>query len=394
MKILLANKFYYPRGGDCVYTLHLESLLKSKGHKVAVFAIQHPKNQNNTFQSYFPSEVSYSPGDGKNLLKTVLRPLGAKEVKKKFKALLKDFKPDVVHLNNIHTHLSPVLAEIAHKKKIRVVWTLHDYKLLCPRYDCLRNGVACSLCFSNKINVIKNKCMKNSFPASVLAYLEAMKWNKKKLEKFTDAFICPSEFMKSQMLAGGFKKEKLMTLHNFIFFQKNAITNCEKDDYYCYVGRISGEKGIETMLQAAQQTPYLLKIAGKGPLFDDLQSRYASDKIEFLGYLIRREVKPFIEKARFSVIPSECYENNPLSGIESLCSGTPVLGANIGGIPELIVDFRNGLLFESGNKEDLKDKIEAMYGATFDYTDIARQAQQDYSSDEYYAALMNIYCGQ
>jgi len=392
MKILIANKFYYPRGGDCIYTLQLESLLKNKGHEVAAFAIQNLQNQPNKFQSYFPSEVSYSSGSVKNIAKSVLRPLGATEVKQKFTALLDDFHPDVVHLNNIHTHLSPVLAEIAHKKQIRVVWTIHDFKLLCPRYDCMRNGLFCQLCFSNKINVLKYKCMKNSLFASVLAYLEAKKWSKTNLEKYTDVFICPSEFMKFQMLIGGFREEKLMVLPNFVSFQKKDTTNCKRENYYCYVGRLSEEKGIETLLKAAQQLPYLLKVAGKGTLFDDLQSRYASDKIEFLGYLDKEEVKSLLEKARFSVVPSECYENNPLSGIESLCSGAPVLGANIGGIPELIEENRNGLLFESGNKEDLKNKIEEMYHSTFDYTAIAQKAQKDYSSDDYYSSLMNIYC--
>jgi len=395
MKILLANKFYYPRGGDCIYTLHLESLLKSKGHKVAVFAIQHPKNQPNAFQSYFPSEVSYSSVGGKNLAKVVLRPLGTKDVKQKFTAILNDFQPDVVHLNNIHTHLSPVLAEIAHKKQIRVVWTIHDYKLLCPRYDCLKNGIHCRLCFSNKINVLKYRCMKNSLFASALAYLEAKKWSKEKLEKYTDVFICPSEFMKSQMLAGGFSEKKLTVLPNFVSGMENDSTDYGKrEDYYCFIGRISEEKGIETLLQAAQQLPHSLKIAGTGPLFDELKSRYASDTIEFLGYLNREEVKALIEKACFSVIPSEWYENNPLSGIESLYLGTPVLGANIGGIPELIEKSHTGLLFESGNNTDLKNKIEEMYRTAFDYAYIAQEAQRNYSSDNYYSSLMNIYCGK
>jgi len=392
MKILIANKFYYPRGGDCIYTLQLELLLKNKGHEVSVFAIQHPQNQPTVFDCYFPSEVSYSSSSVKNIMKSVLRPLGVREVKQKFTALLDKFQPDIVHLNNIHTHLSPVLAEIAHKKQIRVVWTIHDFKLLCPRYDCMRAGSFCQLCFSNKINVLKYKCMKNSLFASVLAYLEAIKWNKEKLEKYTNAFICPSEFIKSQMLAGGFNEKKLIVLHNFVSILKNDLTNCKREDYYCYVGRMSVEKGIETLLKAAQQLPYLLKIVGSGPLFDDLQSRYASDKIEFLGYLNKEKVKLVLEKARFSVVPSECYENNPLSGIESLCFGTPVLGANIGGIPELIKENRNGLLFESGNKEDLKNKIEKMYNSAFDYVAITQKAKADYSSDNYYASLMNIYC--
>jgi len=394
MKILLANKFYYPRGGDCIYTLHLESLLKSKGHDVAAFAIHHPQNQSNAFQRYFPSEVSYSPGGGKGLLKTVLRPLGAKEIKQKFTTLLNDFHPDIVHLNNIHTHLSPILAEIAYKKQIRVVWTIHDFKLLCPRYDCLRNGTFCRLCFSNKINVLKYRCMKNSIFASALAYVEAEKWSKEKLEKYTDVFICPSEFMKSQMLAGGFSENKLRVLPNFASIRKSDLPNCKRENYYCYVGRISEEKGIETLLQVAQQLPYPLKIAGTGPLFDDLHRRYSIATIEFLGHLRQEEVKTLIEKARFSVIPSECYENNPLSGIESMYLGTPVLGADIGGIPELIEEHRTGLLFESRNKADLKNKIEEMYHSTFDYSDIAQKAQTNYSSENYYSSLMDIYCSK
>ena len=394
MKILIVNKFYYPRGGDCIYTLQLESLLKQKGHEIAAFAIQHPQNQTNPFQHYFPSEVSYTSGGGTNFVKAALRPLGASEVKQKFTALLNDFQPDVVHLNNIHTHLSPVLAEIAHGRQIRVVWTLHDYKLLCPRYDCLRNGSSCQLCFSDKTHILRHKCMKGSLFASALAYWEATKWNRERLEKYTDAFICPSEFMKSQMLKGGFNKEKLIVLPNFVSIGENDLTNYKRENYYCYVGRISKEKGIETLLQAAQEMPYPLKIAGNGPLFDDLRSRYASDKIEFLGHLNRNEVKLLIENARFSVIPSEWYENNPLSGIESLCLGVPVLGANIGGIPELIEENRNGLLFESGNKEDLKNKLDKMYHASFDCADIAQKAQKDYSPENHYTLLMNIYCGK
>jgi len=391
MKILIANKFYYKRGGDCIYTLQLESLLKNKGHEVAVFATQHPQNQPNVFQHYFPSEVSYSSKSSKSPLKTFFRPLGVKEVKQKFLKILNDFQPEIVHLNNIHTHLSPVLAEVSHTKQIRVVWTIHDLKLLCPRYDCLRNGKYCQLCFANEINVIKYNCMKNSLFASFLAYLEAKKWNKEKLGKYTDFFICPSDFMKSQMLSGGFKEEKLIVLPNFVSIYKENFTNYKKEDYYCYIGRIAKEKGIETLLKAAQQLPFSLKIAGKGPIFDDLDFRYKSDKIEFLGFINQEKVKSLIEKASFTILPSECFENNPLSIIESLCLGTPVLGAKIGGIPELIDEKRNGLLFEPGNETDLKNKIEQMFATKFNYNAIAVESQHRYSPDNYYFHLLNIY---
>ena len=140
MKILLANKFYYRRGGDCIYMLNLEQMLKAHGHEVAVFAQQFPENIETPWSKYFPSQMTG--------LKAFKRPFGDGETKRKFTQLLDDFKPDVVHLNNIHTQLSPVIAEIAHKKGVRVVWTLHDYKLLCPRYDCMRGSDNCELCFS------------------------------------------------------------------------------------------------------------------------------------------------------------------------------------------------------------------------------------------------------
>ena len=214
-RILVANKFYYPRGGDCVYAMNLVDLLQSHGHEVAVFAMQHPDTLQTKWNDYFPSEVKLSLGLG--LFKTALRPFGTNEVRRKFNVLLDRFQPDIVHLNNIHTQLSPVIAELAHQRGIKVVWTLHDYKLLCPRYDCLRNGkVICEDCFIDKINVLKNNCMKDSLFASYIAYKEALSWNRERLEACTDAFICPSQFMMSEMRKGGFDEQKLHILCNFL----------------------------------------------------------------------------------------------------------------------------------------------------------------------------------
>ena len=151
MRIILSNKFYYNRGGDCSYTLNLEQMLKSHGHEVAIFAMDYPLNFQTEWQKYFPSNMSK--------IKALVRPFGTKEVKKKFIQLLEDFKPDIVHLNNIHTQLSPIIGEIATAKGIKVIWTIHDYKLLCPRYDCLKNNkTLCELCFTgDKSNCKKNK---------------------------------------------------------------------------------------------------------------------------------------------------------------------------------------------------------------------------------------------
>lgn len=384
MKILLSNKFYYRRGGDCIYMLNLEQLLKSHGHEVAIFAMDYPENLDSSWSKYFPQNM--------NKLMVFTRPFGSAEVKTKFNRLLNDFKPDVVHLNNVHTQLSPVMAELAHQKGIKVVWTLHDYKLLCPRYDCLRDGKEiCELCFNGDKTPCKTyKCMKGSALASLIGYKEAMTWNRQRLENCTDVFICPSQFMADKMVQGGFRKEKMRTLCNFIDVEKCRKADYDKADYYCFIGRLSHEKGVRTLIEAANRLPYKLKIIGGGSLEDELKA-VAGKHIEFVGFKQWDEIKELVGKARFSVIPSEWYENNPLSVIEAQCLGTPVLGAKIGGIPELITEGETGMTFESRNADDLAKKIEQMFGYGFDYRQIAESALKRYDAESYYNEIMEIY---
>lgn len=385
MKILISNKFYYRRGGDCIYMLNLEQLLKSHGHDVAVFAMDYPDNIETPWKQYFPQNMSK--------LMAFTRPFGSAEVKTKFNKLLDDFKPEIVHLNNIHTHLSPIIAELAHNRGIKVVWTLHDYKLLCPRYDCLRNGNdICELCFNEDKSSCKTyKCIKGSTLASLIGYKEATTWNRRRLEKCTDVFICPSKFMAQKMAQGGFNKKKLVSLCNFINIDKCQKDTYEKENYYCYVGRLSHEKGVKTLIKAAQKLPYKLVIIGGGPLSDELKNETTNANIEFVGYKQWDEIKEIVSKARFSVIPSEWYENNPLSVIEAQCLSTPVLGARIGGIPELIENGVTGMTFESRNVNDLTSKLEAMWQHTFDYKEIALTSQKRYNSESYYQSILKIY---
>lgn len=383
MKILLANKFYYCRGGDCIYTLNLEQLLKEHGHEVAVFAMDYPDNLDSKWKKYFPKNM--------NKLMAFTRPFGSCEVKRKFNALLNDFKPHIVHLNNIHTQLSPIIAELAHEKGIKVIWTIHDLKLLCPRYDCLRNGkIICEECFIDKHGVLKYNCMKSSRLASIIAYKEAITWNKKRLEKCTDRFICPSQFMANKMLQGGFDKNKLKVLCNFINAEKCQNKSFDKKDYYCFIGRISHEKGIRTLIEAANQLPYNLKIIGRGPLEKEMKE-IAKNNIDFVGFKQWAEIKDIAGKSKFNVLSSEVFENNPLSVIEAQCLGTPVLGARIGGIPELIKEGINGMCFESKNVNDLKDKIQTMFKINFQYEEIAKAAQEQYNAETYYNNLMKVY---
>ncbi|MDR2119535.1 MAG: glycosyltransferase [Tannerella sp.] len=391
-RILLANKFYYPRGGDCTAVLTTEELLKAHGHEVAVFSMQHPNNISSPWEGYFPEEVSFSAPQLSGRLKAARRLFRPSDVVTKFERLLNDFRPHVVHLHNIHSYLSPAVAQVAARKGIRVVWTLHDYKPICPAYSCLRNGKPCELCFTNRSGVLTRRCMKNSRAASLLAWMEALYWNRRKLERITDVFITPSLFMKEKMIAAGFRPQQIETLHNFMYRQIPPPAG--KGDYYCYVGRLSEEKGLETLLEAAIQLPYPLKIIGDGPLFRSLSTRYPQAHIKFMGRMPSERLLPVVQRARFLVMPSIWYENNPYSIIEALCAGTPVLGARIGGIPELIEAGRNGDLFTSGDVEGLRNGIISAFrrfSASYPFGEIAASAQNKFNAETFYEQLMKLY---
>ncbi len=394
-RVLIVTKFYYRRGGDCVCALNLERLLADNGHEVAVYAMEYPENEPSKWSGYWVKGVDFG-GGAKAKIEAVRRTLGYGGVKKSLNRMLDEFKPDVVHLHNIHSYLSPEVARIAHKRGLRVVWTMHDYKLLCPSYSCLREGKPCELCYTSKTNVLRHRCMKGSAAASAVAWLEAKKWNRKRLQKYTDTFICPSRFMAEKMVQGGFDKTKTVTLSNYIepsLAESYRKIDLEKGarDYYCYVGRLSPEKGVATLLEAASRLPYKLKVAGDGPLAEELRSRYAGcGQIEFTGRLTGSEVLELLSGARLSVMPSECYENNPLGVIESLSAGVPVVGARIGGIPELI-SAGSGITYPAGDADALAKAITEAWDATYDREAIRTDALDRFSPQVHYRTLTDVY---
>ena len=390
-RVLLVNKFYYPRGGDCIVVLNTQTLLRENGVEAEVFAMEYPENLEARYQDKFAPEVTFGGGVG-NQVNALKRTLGMGDVRQRFEAVLDEFKPDVVHLHNIHSYLSPVVGKIARKHGIRVVWTMHDYKLLCPRYDCLKDGKPCELCFSGtKRNVLKHRCMKGSLPASTVAWLEAVKWNRRRLEKYTDVFVCPSEFMAGKMRQGGFDTEKIKVLNNFLdpvkLKQYEGTVDSQREDYYCYVGRLSQEKGVADLLEVASRLPYRLKVAGGGPLADELREKHKHcTHIEFLGMLDAPAVAHLLSGARLSVIPSQWYENNPLSVVESLCVGTPVAGSQMGGIPELL-DSESGVIFQPFDQGAMANAFTESMSRQWNHAEIARHAMQRFSPETHLQSL-------
>lgn len=397
MKVLIVNKFFYPRGGDCVVAMGTRRILQNHGHTVKVFAMSYPDNIDIAEKDDFATRADFSGGIRKKAA-GAMRTMGLGDIRKSAERIIDSFRPDVIHLHNIHSYLSPLIGEIAHKRGIRVVWTLHDYKLLCPAYACRRpSGENCDSCITDPFGVLKHRCMKGSLLQSATAWIESRVWNRKRLINMTDCFIAPSSFMANKLMEAGYPGAKIKHLSNCIDNEKMEIYSnidpaAEREDYFCYVGRLSEEKGVPTMIEAASRAGVKLKVAGTGPLLADMKIRYGKTPgIEFLGHLDRNRVAALLSKAKASVMPSECNENNPMGVIESLAAGTPVIGANIGGIPELIGE-REGILFTSGNTDQLTTVFRNFDKRhPFDHTGIAGRARNRFDEKTHYQELMKLY---
>jgi len=367
MKILQVNQYYYPRGGADKYFLDLSRTLIDLGHEVAVFSMKHPKNEDSRWSKYFISRVSFNKQSLKDMIKTPGRVLYSLEAKRKFKKLLEDFKPDIIHCHNIYNHISPSILDVAYAKKIPVIMHLHDYKLVCPNHMLFVKGRYCEECRPNKYyNCVKNKCIKNSLAGSVLACLEMYLHHNilKIYEKKVKLFIAPSEFMKNTVINFGQAENQVKVVYNPHNLMKQNPDFNDKDktipnNYILYFGRLSEEKGLINLIEASSQTKQTVLIAGSGPEEENLKKLTEKLKapVKFIGFKSSSELINIIKSSQGVVIPSIWAENMPLSLMESLSLSKIVIASRIGGLPEIIKDKENGLLFEPGNSEDLAAKI-------------------------------------
>lgn len=361
MKILQVNKYHYPRGGADRYYLDLGQRLEAEGHEVAYFAMQHPKNIESSWSKYFVSRVSYNEQVWRYAWKIPGRTLYSLETKRKFTRLLKDFRPDIIHIHNIYHQLSPSLLDVAAAFKIPVVMHLHDYKLVCPNHSLFTKGKVCQECLHGSYwPCIKRRCVKDSIFASLLAATEMYLHHHilKIYEKKVSLFISPSNFLKEILVTAGWPEEKIMVINNAFRADLPLPLNDDRQDYFLYYGRLSQEKGIDLAIKAVIEDKRLhLKVVGSGPEDDFLQTLGAETtregRIEFLGWQEGRALSTLIAQAQAVIIPSRWLENFPLNALEALSLGTPIIAANIGGLPE-IIDDSNGILVPAEDSEALK----------------------------------------
>ena len=400
MRILMINKFLYPNGGSETYIFKLGKALEAHGHEVQYFGMEHEGRCVGNRLNAYTSDMEFHGGSKLAKLTYPIKTIYSFEARKKIRAVLDDFKPDVCHLNNFNYQLTPsIILEMKKWSKqtghaCRIVYTAHDYQLICPNHQ-LKNPIThdnCEKCLGGYYgNCVKGKCIHGSITKSMVGMLEAEFWKIRRVYKYIDKIICCSEFLKTKMDTNQIFKEKTVTLHNFVESVGNKSVN--KKDYILYFGRFSEEKGIDTLVETCKILPDIQFVfAGSGPLEDKINT---VKNIKNVGFQTGEALDTLIREAKFSICPSEVYENCPFSVMESQMYGTPVIGADIGGIPELIDNGKTGVLFESGNVDSLVKTIKELWNNDNKLKEMSTNCKNvEFDKiEQYYDKVLSIYRG-
>lgn len=397
MKVLQIDKYFFMKGGAETVFFNTMNLLRQKGHEVVPFSLKSKKNFPSEYEDYFVDYPELSESSLLTKIKHIPNFIYNKKAASQLDKLLTKEKPDIAHIHLMFNSMSVSILPVLKRHHIPVVMTVHDYRLVCPAYT-LKDGKGafCERCKSgNYYKCITNKCSNNNLPNSVLlsldSYFRSMFHQPVKL---IDKFIFVSKFSQNKHIEIE-PAYKLKSTYLYNFTQMKSI-NKKRGDYFLYFGRISKEKGIQTLVNAAKQLPNIkLKVLGTGPLLKELKKDLPQN-IEFLGFKQGEELIDYIKNAMYVIVPSECYENNPMAIVESTTLGTPIIGSNIGGIPELIDDTHNGFLFKTGSVVNLQEVLSKACNVSDEqYKEISRAASEfayeNFSEESHYQRLMAIY---
>lgn len=400
MKILQIQKFNYLLGGGSRYYFELTKLLQRHGHQISQFCVDHPDNLPSRFQRYFISNVSYEKNDLVSRLKLFGRMLYSVEAKTKIKQLLSDLRPDIVHIHDIHHHISPSILPVIKQLSIPIVQHLGDYHLISPNYHMFHDGRICEITKPDRYyRAFFHRCVKSSYTASFAELTEKYLHNLLGWERnLIDCFIVPSLFMKNKLIEYGVDPDKIECVPHFIDVSSYK-TNYNAGAFILYFGRLSPEKGLEILLEAMSQLPDIpLIIAGRGPHEEALKERVrhlGMQNVRFAGFKDGNALKRLIAGGRFTVLPSIWYEVFGLSILESFACGKPVIASRIGGIPEVITDSYNGFLVQPGSSEKLAEKIAYLWSSPSLCLRMGKNARnttiKTFNPSQHYRRLLTLY---
>ena len=362
MKILMVNKFLYPRGGCETYMLKLSEELKAKGHEIEFFGMYDEKNTVGNRENLYTTNMDFhSTGIARFFYPFKI--IYSFEAAKKIGKVLDSFKPDVVHMNNINFQLTPSIIYAIKKRNIPLVQTVHDYQMICPNHllYSLEEAKPCERCISgSKFNCLKYSCIHGSKAKSLIGAIEAKLYSLLKTYKKVDLFVCPSKFLEEKLLsANSLYSGKTFTIHNFI--EKKPMP--EKVDterpYVAFASRLSIEKGVDILAKAAKLLPDIpFMIAGNGPDDECLKN---IPNVKMKGFLSGDELISLIANAKVMILPSVWYENCPLNILETHSFGVPVITMNSGGMAELVEDEKTGLLINEPTPEAIAKAIKKVF---------------------------------
>jgi len=399
LRVLSVNKFHHVTGGADRYYLEWSRLLERRGHTVIPFSMHHERNLETPYDRYFVDKVDFFDSRTRDLPAMALRVLYSTQARKRIEALIEDTQPDIAHLHNVAHQLSPSILHSLKKFGIPVIQTVHDYKFGCPAYMFYTEGQVCERCKGHRYyNVVLHKCNHGSLAASALNCAEMYLYEVMGIYSNVDLYISPSNFLREKMIEYGVSPTRVVWIPNFIALDEYT-PEYTHSDYFLFFGRLLGLKGIRTLLSAMQSiNEAQLYVVGEGELRPELESyvsEHGLDNVSFLGYKSGEELKSIIAKSMFSVIPSEWYENLPYAVLESFALGTPVLAANLGGIPELIEPGVDGVLFKPGDVADLVEKIRDLVAHRQSLPEMGRLArakiERQYDADSHYNRVMSLY---
>ena len=399
-KLLAINNYYYRRGGAEVVFFEQNRLLGNTGWQVIPFAMQHEKNLDTPWSRYFVSEIEYGVhySAAQKLVKAT-KAVYSLEARRKLRKLLQRTKPQIAHCHNIYHHISPSILPVLKEFNLPTVLTLHDLKITCPAYNMLLRGSICERCKGGSTHhVLLNRCIKDSFLLSGAVFLESVLHGfLGSYEKNIDRFVVPSKFYLEKLAEWGWDSRRFVHIPNFVDVKKHFPV-FSPGRHFVYFGRLSREKGVNTLIRAAAHARVELFIVGVGPQERELRSlaQQLGAKVTFSGFLSGEALHEAIRSSRATVLPSEWYENGPISVLESYALGKPVIGASIGGITEMIKQEETGLTFKSGSVEDLTERLLSM--ARLPDREVVQMgqcargfAEAEFSAERYLERILALY---
>ena len=400
MKIVLANYRYYVSGGPEVYMFNVKGLLEEAGHTVIPYSVRSPLNEKTPYASYFPHGKSES-GDAyfdnvKKTPKNVARLLSCafynREAYKNLRRLIRDERPDVVYVLQQINALSPSVFKAAKDEGVRVVHRLSDFNMMCPRSDFLRDGQICTACICGDYSEAREKRCCHGSRATTEVRVASMRFHRaRRLFDCVDVFVCPTAFTASLLEKSGVDKDRVNVVPTFVPACERKAASAQGDPYALYLGRISHEKGVDLLVEAAIDRPGLrLKVTGRTDdeyakdIVAQVEAAGAADRIEFVGFVNGAEKDALIEGAACVACPSTWYENMPNAVLEAYAHGKPAVVFDVGCMPEIVEDGATGAVVPFRDADALGEAV-ARYVCDPELTRLHGENGRALANDKYTA---------